>query len=232
MLRRLSPSLMVLSVALVFTGCIKPHLRHNASQPDPKPSNALVSGMTVRFDDGSQDKSLLDAAVDAAQNSKLEEFGKQATELLGAKLAEHGYNVTFDGPRSSKLDAIQLASSSTTAALTGLWRHPESSHWSPAQVEGLLTNPADVVGKIKVDGQKEYFAFAEVVIRDTGMFMKEPFVVVRTSVFDAAGVKVLDLQGIGSGESSFMFADRSPKNLEVALQRGFESLKTVQVEPL
>lgn len=230
-LRRAVSPIALVCLSLALTGCMSPWLKRAPNTPDPKPAQVLLAGFSVRFAD-SGEKSLLDAAVDAAQNAKLAEFGQQATALLTASLAEHGYTVAFDGPRSSRLDAIQLSSSSSTAALTGLWRHPDSSHQSPDTVDGLLVKPADVLSKIKVDGQKEFFAFAEVVIRDNGMFMKEPYVVVRTSVFDQDGKEVLDLQGLGAGESSFMFADRSPQNLKIALQRGFESLKTVEVQSL
>lgn len=221
-------------VALVgLTGCLSPWIKRAENAPDPKPSPVLVAGFNVRFDNSGQEKSLLDAAVDAAQNAQLAEFGTKATDMLAGVLAEHGYSATYDGPRSSRLDAIQLKSDSTTAALTGLWRHPDASHMGPDHVDSLFVKPSDVLAKIKsADGAKEYFAFVEVVIRDKGLFMKEPYVVVRTSIYDQDAKKLLDLQGIGEGESGFMFADRSPKNLELALQRGFESLKTAQPQAL
>ncbi|MFL5322223.1 MAG: hypothetical protein ACJ790_21375 [Myxococcaceae bacterium] len=227
-----SASLFVVAIAaLTLTGCLSPYMKHAANTPDPKPSNALVAGFNIRFDSQGQ-KSLLDAAADVAQNSMLADFGKQATPMLATVLSDNGFTAAYDGPRAGKLDAIQLQSNSSVAALTGTWRHPDSSHWTPDTVDALFTKPADVIGKIKVDGQKEYFAFTEVVIRDKGMFFKEPYVVVRTTIYDQDAKKVLDLQGIGEGESRFFVADRSPKNLETALQRGFESIKTVPATEL
>lgn len=226
------PVLLSLAViALSVSGCAKPFIKRAANTPDPKPSPVMVAGMNVRFDsDGN--KGLVGAIVDASQNAQLEEFGKKATELSAAVLAQHGFTVAYDKTRSEKLDVIQIASNSTSAALTGSWRHPETSHMGPDNVENFLTKPVDIVSKITVAGQKEYFSFTALTIRDGGMFMKEPQVIVRTSVFDQDGKKVLDLQGIGYGESAFMFADRSPKNLTAALERGFESVKAVQEEAL
>ena len=90
----------VVTLALVVsTGCLSPWLKRAADAPDPKPSNALVAGLVVRFDAGSQERSLVGAALDAAQNSQLETFGKRATEMLAQKLAEHGYTTTYDGAR-------------------------------------------------------------------------------------------------------------------------------------
>lgn len=229
-MRRLLPAVALL-IAVAASGCISPYLKRDSKMPEPKPAPALVAGMSVQFESAAE-KSAIDAAVDMAQNAGLEEFGKVAAELSAASLAQHGYNATYDGPRSSKLDLIQLSSNSTAAALTGHWRHPESSHQGPDTVEGILVNTSEIMGKLKVEGQSEFFAFTKVSIRDNGIFMKEPYVVVRTKVFDAAGKKVLELQGVGAGDSSFMFADRSPANLKVALERGFESLKTVQEQPL
>jgi hypothetical protein len=230
-MRRVSVLVVAMVASLSLTGCLSPYLKQASDAPAAKPSAALVTGLNVRFD-SSGEKSLVDAAVDAAQNARLEEFGKDATELLEKALAEHGYTPAYDGARTSKLDLIQLASSAGTAALTGTWRHPKTSHWSPDGVNSLFVKPGDVIGKITVNGQNEYFVFAEVIIRDTGMFMKSPFVVVRASIYDQTSRKVLDLQGLGEGDSRFMFADRSPINLRLALQRGFESLKAVPVQPL
>lgn len=224
--------LVSLAVALSLSGCAAPFLKRAANTPDPKPSKVVVAGFNVRFDDSGQQKGLLDAAVDAAQNSQLADFGTKATELSTQVLAQHGYEAAWDKARTEKLDLIQIQANSTSAALTGTWRHPESSHWTPATVDGLFTKPADIINKIKVDGQKEYFAFTELVIRDGGMFMKEPRVIVRTAIYDQDAKLVLDLQGIGEGESRFMFSDRSPKNLEVALGRGFESVKAIKEEAL
>ena len=69
-------------------------------------------------------------------------------------------------------------------------------------------------------------------IADGGMFLKEPVVIVRAVIYDAASTKVLELGGIGAGTSSFMFADRSPTNLQAALQKAFDSLQTVAEQPL
>lgn len=231
MLTLRSAALSLAVTALALTGCAKPYLKQAANTPDPKPSNVVVAGFNVRVE-SNNDGSLLDAAADMAQNSMLADFGKEATPLLASALAERGYTATYDNARATKLDVIQLQSNSGVAALTGTWRHPDSSHWTPDAVDSLFVHPNDVISKIKVDGQKEYFAFTEVLIRDNGMFMKEPYVVVRTAIYDENARLVLDLRGLGYGESRFMIADRSPKNLEVALQRGFESLKTVPAEQL
>jgi hypothetical protein len=228
----LRPALpLVVAAALGASGCLSPYLKRAADVPEPKPSPALVSGFVVHFD-SSEEKSLVGAAIDAAQNAGLDEFGKKATDLLAAALAERGYTAAWDGPRTAKLDVIQIASNSGSAALTGQWRHPESSHWVPQAVDSLFVKPADVIAKIRGEEEKEYFAFADILIRDNGIILKEPWVVVRAVVYDQDARKVLDLQGVGSGESQVFLADRSPKNLEVALTRGFESLKAVQEEAL
>ena len=96
-------------VAVFATGCMSPYLKRAPNTPEPSPSPALVTGFQVRVDSGNQEKSLLDAAVDAAQNSQLEEFGKQATKLLGEVLGTHGFTVAYDQQRTFKLDAMQLA---------------------------------------------------------------------------------------------------------------------------
>ena len=226
-MRRLSLLVISLTAAFGLTGCLSPFLKQASNAPEQKPATALVSGFNIRVS-SSEDASL----IDVAQNAGLAEFGQKATGLFETAIAEYGYTPAYDANRTSKLDLIQLASNAGSAALTGTWRHPKASHWAPDAVDSVFTKPGDVLGKIAVSGQKEYFAFAEVVIYNKGMFMKEPYVVVRASVYDQDARKVLDLRGIGEGDSRFMITDRSPANLQLALQRGFESLKAVKVEAL
>lgn len=195
-----------------MSSCLSPYLKRAADVPAEEPPPALVAGFLLHFNSNGQEKSLLDLAVDAAQNSALDDFGLKATPMLASALAERGYTGVFDKERSKKLDAIQLGSDSGTAALTGQWRHPESSYWTPSTVDSLFVKPADVISKIKGEAAPEYFAFADVSIQDGGLFLKEPHVVVRAVVYDQDARKVLDLQGIGMGASSLFFCDRSPKN--------------------
>jgi hypothetical protein len=226
-MRRLSLLVISLTAAFGLTGCLSPYLKQASNAPEQKPASALVTGFNIRVNTG-EEASL----IDVAQNAGLDEFGKKATGLFETAIAEYGYTPAYDANRTSKLDFIQIASNAGSAALTGTWRHPKASHWAPDAVDSLFTKPGDVLGKIVVSGQKEYFAFAEVVIYNKGMFIKEPYVVVRASIYDQDSRKVLDLRGIGEGDSSFMITNRSPENLQLALQRGFESLKAVKVESL
>lgn len=119
---RLAPVLLVALVA--STGCLSPFLKRASDAPEPKPSDALVAGLVVRFDSGSEEKSMLGAAIDAAQNAQLETFGKRATEMLASKLAEHGYTAVYDGPRSSKLDAIRCSTCKASARGTARCSSP------------------------------------------------------------------------------------------------------------
>lgn len=226
--------ILVLALALVSTGCFSPYLKRSTTNPEPKPSPALVAGFVVHFNNNGGDKSVLEAAVDVAQNAGLEEFGRKASEMLAKALEKHGYTAAWDGPRSARLDAVQVESNAGMAALTGQWRHPDSSYWVPQTVDSLFVKPADLISKLTLPNAtgKEYYAFADVSIADGGMFLKEPVVIVRAVVYDAASTKVLDLGGIGSGASTFMIADRSPTNLQAALQKAFESLETVGEQPL
>jgi hypothetical protein len=229
-LRRTLPLVVVL--ALGASGCFTPYLKRAADAPDPKPSEALVGGFMVRFQDSGQNRDLLAAAVNAAQNAGLAEFGQKATTLHAEALAQWGYTVKYDGARATKLDLLQIESGAATSALTGTWRHPEASSWGPQMVESLFVKPVDIVGKLKDDAQKEYFVFTEITIQERGFVLKEPAVFVRTAIFDAGGRKVLDLAAVGAGNSSFLLADRSPPNLERALDAAFKGLAAVKEETL
>ena len=231
--RPLKTRLFALVLALATTGCFSPYFKRASASPEPKPSPALVAGFVVHFNDNT-DKSVLSAAVDLAQNAGLDEFGRKASEMFAQAIEKHGYTAAWDGPRSARLDAVQISSNASTAALTGQWRHPDSSYWVPQTVDSLFMKPADLIAKVTLPDAtaKEYYAFADVAIADGGMFLKEPVVIVRAVIYDAASTKVVELGGIGSGTSSFMFADRSPNNLQAALQNAFDSLQTVAEQPL
>ena len=219
-------------VALVaMTGCLSPFIKTAADQPAPKPSKALLAGMLVHVVDSGEKKGLAGGLIDAAQNAGLDEFGKRATEQLKTVMASRGYEIETDASRSHGLDAIEIRSDSTTSALTGAWRNPDASYWTPQTIDSLFVKPKDVLAKLNPQ-PKEYFTFTDVSIIDEGMFMKEPHVVIRAVVYDADAKKVLDLQGLGEGESTFFISNRSPDNLEKALTRAFDSLKAVKEEPL
>lgn len=225
---------LALTAVIASTGCFSPYLKRSSTNPEPKPSNALVAGFVVHFDDNNSEKSVLEAAVDVAQNAGLDEFGKNASGMLAKALEKHGYTATWDGPRSARLDAVQIKSDSTTAALTGQWRHPDSSYWVPQTVDSLFVKPADLIAKLTLPNAtgKEYYAFADVAIANSGLILKEPTVIVRAVVYDASSQKVLELGGIGQGSSSPFLADRSPTNLQKALENAFASLETVGEQPL
>lgn len=222
----------LVAFVVASTGCFTPYLRKAPNQPEPSPAPVLASGYVVRFNDGGAQKSLLSAALDVAQNSELEAFGKQATTLIEETLKTHGYNLVFDQARTRSLDAFQVKSDSTTAALTGQWRHPDASYWTPQMVDSLFVKPRDIVSKVAVEGQQEYFAFASVDIYDSGNFFKEPHVTVRIAIYNQDSRKVLDLGGTGEGESNLFVSNRGAQNLERALVQAFAQLKTVTLETL
>ncbi len=220
------------TAVLVLGGCFSPWLKRASGTPPQKPSPVLVAGFVVHFDDNGEKKSLLEAATDVAQNAGLDELGKKATGLLADALASRGYTASYDGARARKLDAVEISSNAGTAALTGQWRHPDASYWTPQQVDSLFVKPADIVGKLRVEGQKEYFAFADISIADAGILFKDPVVIVRTAVYDQDANKVLDLGGLGEGKSGLFISDRSPQNLEAALQRAFDSVTAAAEQPI
>lgn len=218
--------------SLGATGCFSPYLKRDPAAPEPNPSEAMVGGFVVRFQDSGKEKSAVEAVVSAAQNAGLAEFGQKAALLHAQALSRFGYTAKFDGARAKRLDLIQFDSNAITAALTGSWRHPDSSSWGPLMVDTLFVKPVDVVAKLKDDNQKEYFAFTEIVIVETGLFLKEPTVMLRTAIFDVSGRKVLDLGAMGAGAANLLFCDRSPKNLEAALDAAFKGLTIVKEEKL
>ena len=117
--------LSVVASVLLSSGCATMWMKQAPNTPDPRPSKAMVAGWTVHFDDPNAEmnggKSLVGAALDALQNSGLDDFGKKATEQLKLALALRGYDMTFDHERSKILDTVELQSSKGAAALTGMW---------------------------------------------------------------------------------------------------------------
>lgn len=223
---------LVAALVVTATGCFSPYIKKTPNQPDPNPSSALGAGYVVRFNDGGGQKSLLDAAVDAAQNAGLEEFGKAAQPKVEATLKDHGYTLTFNRERAKTLEAISLRSDATTAAFTGQWVHPDSTYWTPQYVDNLFTKPADFTTKLKVEGQHEYFAFVSIDIFDSGLLFKEPYIIIRTLIADENGKIVAELGGHGKGESSPFVTNRSPQNLERALDAALAEMKSVAVTAL
>jgi hypothetical protein len=216
----------VVAAALTASGCLKPWLKRLGTTPEVRPTAALMGGMVARFDGPI-------SLVDLAVKSSLDEFGRGSVDPLQKALALEGYALVFDKERAAALDDVHFESTDTVLDVSGHWRHPEASSWAPDMVESPLVAPRDLVSKLrKEDLPQEHFAFVGLDVNDVGNIFREPIVIARVTVYDAAGVKVLDLRGIGTGRSSFLFADRSPKNLRIAFDEAVASLATVTEEPL
>ena len=218
-----------LALALVFTttmGCLTPFVARKGSLPETRPAPALTSGFVVA--NANSERSVLDAVQDGG----LSEFGTGAVEPISAALAAKGYAIAFDKGRAKVLNAANITSDSTTTALTGAFHHPEASYWTPDLLGGPFVSAKDLIVKIRTDNADEFFAFVGVNIRQSGIIFKEPQVEVRVSVYDANGVKVLDLRGLGVGDSSPFIANRSPSNLKLGLSRAVASFQSLTEEAL
>ncbi|MDP2340628.1 MAG: hypothetical protein Q8O67_06710 [Deltaproteobacteria bacterium] len=211
-------------IAVAAGGCLKPWLKRLGTAPEARPTPALITGMVARFDGPA-------SLVDLAQKSGLDEFGRASVDPLRKAMELEGYTLTFDKARATALDGVPFQSEGTVLDFNGQWRHPDASSWAPDMVESPLVAPRELISMLKTE-DGEHFAFVGLDINDVGNIFREPIVIARVTVYDAAGVKVLDLRGIGTGNTSFLFADRSPANLRIAFDEAVASLATVTEEPL
>jgi hypothetical protein len=217
-------SLMVVLAA--SSACLTPYVSRKDSLPEPRPAPTLIAGYTVQ-NPGSQ-RSILDVA----QDSGLAAFGEASVPLVQAALAEKGFALTFDKLRTNEINQGGIGGDSATSALTGAFNHPQSSYWAPDLLHGPFVKPLDLITRVKGEDGAEHFAFCALYVRDLGMILKEPQVELRVDIFDGSGVKVLSLRGLGVGETGFLINNRSPTNLQVALERAIASLGTLEETPL
>ncbi len=219
---RLWPCL--LFVVVVAGGCLRPWLRRLGNTPPAPPVPALIGGMVARFDGPW-------SLADLAESGGLDEFGRSTVDPLTRALAFQGYTLSFDKERAALLDDVAFDGDEPppTAAQ---WRHPEGSAWTPDRVESTPTLPRSLVNRLREHYDKEHYAFVGLDINDVGSLFREPIVIARITVYDDDATKVLDLRGIGTGKTSFLFANRSPENLRVAFDEAVASLATVSAEPL
>lgn len=231
-------TLPVLMAAVLSTGCATTFIKQTPDVPGATPAPTLLSAYVVGQIDANKDDDLLGAVVDAAQNSKLEEFGNQAYGKVAAQLAERGFVVELDAARARSLDAIQIDSNAALSALAGAWKHPETSGWDAARVSRDLTAGLDrkaAVEKLYEEGKQKYFAFVKIGFIDQSSWFgiwAEPELRVHSAVVSSDGKLVMESQGVGKGNGSLFFANRSAENMLVALDNALEAMKQVKVEEL
>jgi hypothetical protein len=216
--------------AWMFVACATtPYQQRRQQLVASPPMPTLLTGMVVQFHDSGTDGG--PGLLDAAQNAGLDDFGRWLMKPLRDALLQHGFDLTYDGGRTMRMDLVAVAPNAATAALTGKWRHPDASSVTPSMLHGLLANPAAVVQRVPApgQGQQESYAFVEVNISDGGWLWKHPRVELRASVFDAKGVELLDMVGVGDGDDALFVANRGAVNLRLSFDG---ALRTAQAAPV
>jgi hypothetical protein len=92
-----------------------------------------------------------------------------------------------------------------------------------------------VAEKLYEEGKQKYFAFVTIGVIDEASWFglwAVPELRVHSAVVSSDGKLVMESQGIGKGNGSLFFADRSPDNLLVALDNAVDAMKKVEVEEL
>lgn len=230
-------ALPLLLAATLSTGCATTYIKQTANVPESGSAPTLLASYTVKKQQQGEG-SVLDAAVDAAQNAQLEEFGNQAFKTVAERLAKRGFVLELEAPRARAIDVIQIDGGAALAAMTGFWKHPETSGVQTIELTNLIAGGANrkhFAGKLYEDGKQKYFAFVGVNVLDQESFFglwKSPEIRVHSVVISAEGQLVMESQGIGVGNGSLFFADRSPKNLLVAMEGAVAALEKAKVEEL
>jgi hypothetical protein len=220
---RLASLLIIVAAA---SACLTPYVSRKDALPEPRPAPTLIAGYTVQNPGSSR------SILDLAQDSGLAEFGDASVAMVQTALAEKGFALAFDKLRTNEINQGGIGGDSATAALTGAYNHPQSSYWAPDLLHGPFVKPMDLIAKVKGSDGAEHFAFCAIYVRDLGILLKEPQVELRVDIFDGAGTKIISLRGVGVGETNFLVNNRSPSNLQVALERAIASFKPLQETPL
>jgi hypothetical protein len=232
-----STRLLVMSLSLLAssTACL-PSIRKDPLLPkDEKIPTTIVSVVVRAIPEDGKSADLLDLL----QNTSLEKFGLEALPRVEEVLRTHGFEPTLDPDVVRSLPrAGGLVPEDAVTALTGVWRHSDAP-LIPAASWAFGDARSDVWGGRMMDSSLKFpmnATFVEVIVQDAtdcgamGLNLwRHPNVYVRALTFNADGKPIFIARSRGGGDGSPFVVNRSPENLQKAVEAGFKELAKAEV---
>lgn len=224
-----------LGAVLSTTACL-PSIRKDPLLPrDEKIPTTIVSVVVRAIPEDGKSVDL----IDLLQNTSLEKFGRDAVPRVEEVLRTHGFEPKLDPDAVRSLPrAGGLVPEDAVTALTGVWRHPDAP-LIPAATWAFGDARSDVWGGRMMDGSIKFpmnATFIEVIVQDAtdcGVgplnLWRHPNVYVRALTFNADGKPIFVARSRGGGDGSPFIVNRSPENLQKAMETGFKELEKAEV---
>lgn len=235
-------ALVMVGLTVGLSACASTYIKQVPGVPEARPAEALVAGFVVRTEHDGQNASLVDVAVDVAQNTQMNAFGAYAAEKLPVVLGKLGFKPVFNGAVTRDLELMKVPDG--LAQLSGYWQHPETSalpataYTGPRFMVESLGNGPHIVKSLEEKGaQYPFVAFVEAIVTENTAcgagalkLWTAPQVRYVVSILDKTGAVVVVAQAVGNGDGSVMFTNRSPTNLKKGLDAGIRTLDKAKVQ--
>ena len=231
--------LLIGSVLLLSTGCMKTYVMTAGGVTGDTPMDALMVSTRVQTIQESNESggigALVETATDLAANSQIDEFGSGVVDTLSGFLSTHGYTVVVDEAKAKSLQNVDWGEAGNKlSTLSGGYTDPRGAAMMvmPKMLfrDKVLQTTAT---KLSLDqGDAMLFITVNILESRKWLIMRLPYIQTTVLVADHSGQALLAAQGLGSGDTSVIVIDRSPANLQVAMDRAVEALGAAEVTPM
>ena len=211
----------------LFISCVKPFLKVKSDAlVDPAPTlmtTALIN--TVDENEGA-------GLFDMIQSKDMDEVGFHLTTESVKMLDKQGFQVYLDKEQAQSLSLIKGevadVGKSLSTVLGGVWYSKETSTTMIDNNTILLKSfRNNLVSKLNTDKENEHFLFVAASLNETESYlvMRNVHLLIDYVILNEAGIVVFRARGIGDGKSSFLFADKSKKSMNLAIDNAIRSIE-------
>jgi len=222
---------------LLLFSCAKPFLKVDSSLSAQQEAPTLLTVATIDASGGeNQERSL----IDVAQSIDLSKTGEHLIDKSTVFLKDYGFKVSKNKEQAQRIDIIKGDAIETgkdvVAVLSGVWFSKDTATQRIDNNTILLGSYRNnLVGKLNnPDVENEYFLFAaaSVFVKTDWLIMKTPRMVIDYKILSEKGDVVFKARGVGYGETDPFIADKSERNLMIAIDSAINSIKAEPKEEL
>ena len=215
---------------LLLFACAKPFLKVKTDSL-VVPAPTLMATASINTVDETQGSSLFDMI----QSKDFDDVGYHLTTESIKMLDKQGFQVYLDKEQAEKLSVVKGETAdlgkSITTVLGGVWYSKETSTMLMDN-NTILLPPfrTSIVSKLNTEKENEHFVFVSAQLSETEhfLFLRNVHLLIDYVILNESGTVVFRARGIGDGESSFLFANKSKNSLKLAIDN---AIKSIEAEP-
>ena len=210
-----------------FVSCVQPYVKINSNSL-VQPAPTLLA--TTFVDTKAQEEEV--ELTDIIQSKDMDAVGFHLITQSMGMLDTMGFQVYLDKEQAQRIDLIKGdwidSGKSIASVLGGIWFSKETSMVQIDNNTIIFDGYSKaLVGKMDTDKENEHFVFISAYVSEipTSLFMRSPQILIDYVILNEAARVIFRARGIGRGTSSFLFLNKSRKNLSLAIDGAIQSIE-------